>query len=191
MFVNKSEQRNNLMDEGLKVEGKFTTVAKQIKQAIILAGGLGTRLREAVPDLPKAMAPVAGRPFLSFVIDALRMQGIEQFIFSLGYKAGIVKKYLEEHYPTLDYSIVVEEEPFGTGGAIQLACSKTHDVNVLVANGDTLFKIKLQELENFHIHHQAECTIGLKPLEKFDRYGVVQINQEGSVIAFKEKPVLR
>ena len=175
------------MDEDLKVDGKFSPVSKQIKQAIILAGGLGTRLREAVPDLPKSMAPVAGRPFLSFVIDALRMQGIEQFIFSLGYQADVVEKYLEEHYPTLDYSVVVEEEPLGTGGAIQLACSKTHEENVLVANGDTLFKIKLNELESFHVHHGAECTIGLKPLEKFDRYGVVEIDREGSVIAFNEK----
>jgi D-glycero-alpha-D-manno-heptose 1-phosphate guanylyltransferase len=133
------------------------------------------------------MAPVAGRPFLSFVIDALRMQGIEQFIFSLGYKADVVEKYLEEHYPTLDYSIIVEDEPLGTGGAIQLACTKTHEENVLIANGDTLFKIKLNELEKFHAHHKAECTIALKPLKKFDRYGVVEIDKEGSVISFKEK----
>jgi D-glycero-alpha-D-manno-heptose 1-phosphate guanylyltransferase len=175
------------MDEGLKLGNQSSPVVKQIKQAIILAGGLGTRLRNVVPDLPKSMAPVAKRPFLSFVIDALRIQGIEQFIFSLGYKADVVEKYLEEHYPTLDYSIVVEEEPLGTGGAIQLACTKTNEENVLVANGDTLFKIKLNELESFHIHHKAECTIALKHLEKFDRYGVVEINEEDSVIAFKEK----
>jgi D-glycero-alpha-D-manno-heptose 1-phosphate guanylyltransferase len=162
-------------------------VGTQIKQAIILAGGLGTRLRDVVPDLPKCMAPVAGRPFLSFVIDALRMQSIEHFIFSLGYKANIVETYLEQHYPTLDYSIVAEEEPLGTGGAIQLACSKAHKENVLVANGDTLFKIKLNELGDFHTHHRAECTMALKLLKKFDRYGVVEIDNESSVISFKEK----
>src|ERR1043165_186059 len=79
--------------------------------AIILAGGLGTRLRDAVPDLPKAMAPVAGKPFLSYVIDSLRMQGVEHFIFSLGFKADVIKEYLKEHYPTLNYDVVIEDEP--------------------------------------------------------------------------------
>src|SRR5687768_11009830 len=77
--------------------------------AIILAGGLGTRLKDAVPDLPKCMAPVAGRPFLSFVIDFLLMQGIEKFIFSLGYKSDIIEKYLDEHYPSLDFATVTEK----------------------------------------------------------------------------------
>ena len=66
------------------------------KQAIILAGGFGTRLRSVVPDLPKCMAVVAGRPFLSYVIDSLRAEGIQRFIFSLGYKAEIIEQYLEE-----------------------------------------------------------------------------------------------
>src|SRR4051794_16872574 len=110
-----------------------------VKEAIVLAGGLGTRLREAVPDLPKCMAPVAGRPFLSWVIDHLRMQGIERFIFSLGYKAEMIEAYLQKNYPTLDYTSVVEEEPLGTGGAIQLAIHRSGAENLLIANGDTLF----------------------------------------------------
>ena len=65
-----------------------------IKEAIILAGGLGTRLRDTVPDLPKCMAPVAGRPFLFYVINYLRSQGIEKFIFSLGYKHELIEDYL-------------------------------------------------------------------------------------------------
>ncbi len=95
-------------------------------EAIILAGGLGTRLRETIPDLPKCMAPVAGRPFLSFVIDALRMQGIEKFVFALGYKADLILQYVETVYPTLRYTSVIEDEPLGTGGAIQLAIKKLH-----------------------------------------------------------------
>src|SRR5215216_64802 len=103
-------------------------------EAIILAGGLGTRLRDAVPDLPKCMAPVAGRPFLSYVIDYLRMQGIEDFIFSLGYNHEVVEAYLNESYPTLKYTTVVESDPLGTGGAIQLAIEKSTTNNVLIAN---------------------------------------------------------
>src|SRR5690349_1037391 len=109
-----------------------------VKEAIILAGGLGTRLREAVPELPKAMAPVAGRPFLSFVIDALRMQGIERFIFSLGYKSELIEEWLQKEYPTLSCQTVTEAEPLGTGGGIRLALQQATTEDVLVANGDTL-----------------------------------------------------
>src|SRR5215212_11354956 len=101
-----------------------------IREAIILAGGLGTRLRDAVPDLPKCMAPVAGRPFLSFVIDYLRMQGIERFVFSLGYKSHIIEEFLRKEYPTLNYTSVIEHEPLGTGGAIQLALKKANSNDV-------------------------------------------------------------
>ena len=92
----------------------------RVVQAIILAGGLGTRLRDTVPDLPKCMAPVAGRPFLFYVINYLRSQGIEQFIFSTGYKYEKISDYLVENFSTLNYSIVIEDEPLGTGGAINL-----------------------------------------------------------------------
>lgn len=158
-----------------------------VKEAIILAGGLGTRLREAVPDLPKCMAPVAEKPFLSYVIDHLRMQGIEQFIFSLGYKWGIIEEYLQKEYPTLDYTSVIEEEPLGTGGAIQLAIQKTSSENVVVANGDTLFKIKPDEIATLHETQNAECTLALKPMQNFDRYGAVKIGDNGKIISFNEK----
>jgi D-glycero-alpha-D-manno-heptose 1-phosphate guanylyltransferase len=157
------------------------------KEAIILAGGLGTRLREAVPDLPKCMASVAGRPFVSYVIDQLRMQGIERFIFSLGYKWGVIEEYLQKEYSTLDYTSVIEEEPLGTGGAIRLALQKSSTENIVAANGDTLFKIKLDEVAALHKAQNAECTLALKPMQHFDRYGVVEINEAGKILSFKEK----
>src|SRR3954468_11753898 len=89
--------------------------AHPVRSAIILAGGLGTRLRDTVPDLPKCMAPVAGRPFLFYVINYLRGQGLERFIFSLGYKHEVIEQWLAEQFPTLDYQCVIEEEPLGTG----------------------------------------------------------------------------
>lgn len=157
------------------------------KEAIILAGGLGTRLREAVPDLPKCMAPVAGKPFLSYVIDHLRMQGIERFIFSLGYKWGVIEEYLQKEYSTLDYTSVIEGEPLGTGGAIHLALQKSSTENIVLANGDTLFKINLDEVAKLHKAQNAECTLTLKPMHHFDRYGVVEINDAGKILSFKEK----
>lgn len=158
-----------------------------IKEAIILAGGLGTRLREAVPHLPKAMAPVAARPFLSYVVDHLRMQGVHRFIFSLGYKSEMILEYLMKEYPTLDYTSAIEEEPLGTGGGIQLAMKKTTFENTLVANGDTLFKINLAQIESLHQQNNSECTLALKPMQNFDRYGVVETDADGKILSFKEK----
>lgn len=158
-----------------------------IRQAIILAGGLGTRLRDAVPELPKCMAPVAGRPFLFHVINSLRMQGIERFIFSLGYKHEIIEAYLADHFARLDYQCVTENEPLGTGGAIQLACHDAEDEHILVTNGDTLFKANIAELASLHSNLNADCTLALKPMKNFDRYGVVEINEKKSITSFKEK----
>ncbi|MEP7165588.1 MAG: nucleotidyltransferase family protein [Ferruginibacter sp.] len=156
-------------------------------QAIILAGGLGTRLRSAVPDLPKCMAPVAGKPFLHHVIHYLQEQGVDSFIFSLGYKHEIIEDWILENYPFLNYQLSIEKEPLGTGGAILLACKKANEENVLVVNADTMFKVNVNKLLSFHHQHWAECSLALKPMHNFDRYGVVEINKDGRIQSFKEK----
>lgn len=155
--------------------------------AIVLAGGLGTRLREAVPGIPKCMAPVAGRPFLFYVINYLRMQGIDEFIFSLGYKHEIIQSYLQEFFPTLRYQCTIEEEPLGTGGAIKLACEKANGKNVLIVNGDTLFRVSITGLVERHTRLAADCTLALKPMQDFDRYGVVETDVNGNLLNFREK----
>lgn len=159
----------------------------QIKEAIVLAGGLGTRLRDAVPDLPKCMAPVNNKPFVSFVIDHLQKQGVEKFIFSLGYKSEAFTHFLSTYLPVENYRIIIEDEPLGTGGAIQLACRHTTEKNVMVVNGDSIFKINLARQASFHFTHKADCTLALKPMENFDRYGVVELNADQTIALFKEK----
>lgn len=156
-------------------------------QAIILAGGLGTRLRSAVPDLPKCLAPVAGRPFLFHVINYLRSQGVNDFIFSLGYKHELIVDYLEKDFATLSYKTVIEEEPLGTGGAIRMAATHAQAAQLVVTNGDTLFRANLQAMINIHTAHNAACTLALKPMQDFDRYGVVETDPEGRITAFREK----
>jgi D-glycero-alpha-D-manno-heptose 1-phosphate guanylyltransferase len=157
------------------------------REGLILAGGLGTRLRSVVPDLPKCMAPVAGRPFLFYVINYLRSQGIEKFIFSLGYKHEVIEDYLKDQFSTLQYECTIEEEPLGTGGAIYLACQKATATNIIIVNGDTLFKIETYTLFQHHNGQEADCTLALKPMTNFDRYGVVMVNGNGTVTDFKEK----
>lgn len=158
-----------------------------IKEAIILAGGFGTRLRESLPDLPKSMAPVNGRTFLFYLINYLRSQGIEKIIFSLGFKHEIIETYLNANFSTLDFECVIEREPLGTGGAILASCYKVSERTVLIVNGDTIFKIDLQKAITEHNKHQSDCTLLLKPMENFDRYGVVELNEDDSIKSFKEK----
>jgi D-glycero-alpha-D-manno-heptose 1-phosphate guanylyltransferase len=158
-----------------------------IKEAIILAGGLGTRLRDAVPGLPKCMAPVAGRPFLFYVINYLRSQGIEQFIFSLGHMHEVIEEYLRDQFSTLPFQCVIEEEPLGTGGAIQLALTIARGTDVVITNGDTLYRADLHQAAHFHLHNNAACTLLLKPMQDFDRYGVVELDSDLLVNSFREK----
>lgn len=156
-------------------------------EAIILAGGLGTRLRDAVPDLPKCMAPVAGKPFLDHVILEAQTNGVNRFIFSLGYMHEVIEKHLEKNFPELNYEVSIEEVPLGTGGGIQAACKFVRESNAIVLNGDTLFRVDLRKLMNYHLQHKAVCSLALKPMHNFDRYGVVKINKDGFIQAFEEK----
>jgi D-glycero-alpha-D-manno-heptose 1-phosphate guanylyltransferase len=158
-----------------------------MKEAIILAGGLGTRLRSAVPGLPKCMAPVAGKPFLSYVIDHFKKEGIERFIFSLGYKYEIIEAWLNEQYPLLNFQCSIEDEPPGTGGAIKLACNLIKGKFALILNGDTLFKVSIDSIYKDFEKYKNTCTICLKPMSSFDRYGVVETDEEGYINSFKEK----
>lgn len=157
------------------------------QEAIVLAGGLGTRLREAVPDLPKCMAPVAERPFLYYVINYLRRQGIQRIIFSLGYKHEVIEAYLLKEFPTLQYDCCIEEEPLGTGGAIQLALQKATGTDVFVVNGDSFFAFDTRQLLTLHQQTQADCTLALKPMQQFSRYGVVTTNEQQHILSFREK----
>lgn len=158
-----------------------------LKEAIILAGGFGTRLKSAIPDLPKSMAPVNGRPFLFHLINYLRSQGIERFIFTLGYKHEVIEAYLNAEFSTLDFQCSIEKEPLGTGGAILAACYKASGKTVLIVNGDTLFKVNVRKALIEHSRHRSDCTLLLKPMENFDRYGVVELNDDNSIKSFREK----
>lgn len=158
-----------------------------IKEAIILAGGLGTRLRSVIADVPKCMAPINDVPFISLIIDDLQKQGIEHFIFSLGYKSECIIDFVETRYKDLHKTYVIEKEALGTGGAIREACKNVRGENVLVLNGDTLFKINLKSLTHLHLRKNAECTIALKEMINIERYGTVDINNSNTVIAFNEK----
>jgi D-glycero-alpha-D-manno-heptose 1-phosphate guanylyltransferase len=159
----------------------------QVTEAIVLAGGLGTRLRDAVPNLPKCMAPVNGKPFISYVITHLRQQGIGKFIFSLGYKSEAFTQFLSQELAPENFEIAIEKEPLGTGGAIRFAAGFAKEENIVVVNGDSIFKTSLAQQSAFHFEKKADCTLALKPMVCFDRYGAVELNPDHRIALFKEK----
>jgi D-glycero-alpha-D-manno-heptose 1-phosphate guanylyltransferase len=158
-----------------------------IKEAIILAGGLGTRLRSVVSDVPKCMAPVNGIPFINFVISYLKNEGVERFILSLGYKSEMIIDHVNKSFSGLEIEYVIEDKPLGTGGAIKLACSKAKADDVLILNGDTLFNINLSDFAGFHKDKKADFTVALKEMRNFSRYGSVETDKNFAIKAFHEK----
>lgn len=158
-----------------------------LNEAIILAGGKGTRLQSSVPGLPKCLAPVNGHPFLHYLIQHLQHQGIRDFIFALGFQSSSITAYLEEAWPHLSKKYSAETKPLGTGGAIKKALSLAGGNDVLVANGDTIFKASLANAAALHHINDARCTMMLKPMNQTDRYGTVAISKQSLVTSFREK----
>lgn len=158
-----------------------------IEEAIIVAGGFGTRMRGVLKDIPKPMADINGKPFLDYLIKSLAGKGIKRFILSLGYKADYIKNYFQNH--ELKDSIIysVENEPLGTGGGIKKALNGTGGKNLLVANGDTFFDVDIQKEADFHNSNNSDVTLALKKMDNCSRYGVVKINDMMQITGFEEK----
>ncbi|MBL7899611.1 MAG: nucleotidyltransferase family protein [Crocinitomicaceae bacterium] len=158
-----------------------------IKDAIILAGGLGTRLRSEIGEFPKVLAPVNGKPFLTYVLDYLKKNGIETAVLSVGYKAELIHEQFGDDYQGMKLIYAVEKEPLGTGGGMKLALEKNKAEMFFVLNGDTFFDIDLKQLETFHLLNKSTCTLALKKMKNVDRYGNVELDENGKIKAFSEK----
>lgn len=171
-----------------------------MREAVVLAGGLGTRLRTVLPDAPKALAPIQGRPFLDYLLDYLASEQVEHVCLALGYQA---EKILEHYAPALSQpsnsflpqigqwkglllSASLEAEPLGTGGALAQALAHLRAPRAFVLNGDTFFPVPLKEMEQTHTQKGAPLTLALAYVSPADRYGLVEV-QEGLVTAFREK----
>jgi D-glycero-alpha-D-manno-heptose 1-phosphate guanylyltransferase len=165
-------------------------VSKENYDIIILAGGLGTRLRSVVHDTPKCLAPVAGKPFLHFLLQYLAKQNItKHVILSVGYLHNQIEDYIEsvKQQYVFDFEFVLEDEPLGTGGGIQLALKAAQTKNALILNGDTFYNADLNKFIEHHHAKEAHTSLALKPLTNFDRYGTVQLSDEGIITTFNEK----
>ena len=140
-------------------------------QAILLCGGLGTRLREVVKDVPKPMAPINGTPFMQIKLDQLVDAGVSRVVFATGYKKEIIRDYFGDNYRGMEICYSEENEPLGTGGAIKQALEYITEANVIVMNGDAYIDIDLKALMQHHLDNPCTATIAVKPMHNFDRYG--------------------
>ncbi len=155
----------------------------RITSAVVLAGGLGTRLRSAVPDLPKPMAPVAGRPFLAHLLDQWIAQGIQRFVLSVGYRHEAIRSHFGETYggATLDYA--VEASPQGTGGGVLLAARRLpQDAPFVLLNGDTYFDVSLPLLSEYAERRQADGCFALFRTCEPGRYMGLSLGREGRIL---------
>ena len=155
-------------------------------QAIVLAGGLGTRLRSVVPDLPKPMAPVAGRPFLAWILDRLVEAGFDRVVLAVGYRHDAIRDHFGEAYRGLPLRYSVEDRPLGTGGALRLACGQVHDDAVFVLNGDTFVELDHRAMRSAHDAANAALSIAVHRVDDTARYGALEL-RAGHVFGFAEK----
>ena len=153
-------------------------------QALILAGGLGTRLRAAVPDLPKPMARIRNRPFLEHQMDYWIGQGVTKFILSVGYMHELIEAHFGNAYRQCPIVYAREASPLGTGGGLLLGLMLAQENEVLVLNGDTFFEVSLAQFRAQHQTLQADVSIALRHIARNDRYGELVLDMQGLVTAF-------
>ena len=157
-------------------------------EAILLCGGLGTRLRSVVSDRPKPMADIAGKPFLHYLVKMLSESGVKHLIFALGYMGEQIEAYFksgEDYGLSISYSY--EDSPLGTGGAIRNALSKVSEENVLVLNADTYFHTDYENLLSQQLKTQAMMTIASRKIEDISRYGAILKDETGRILRWNEK----
>ena len=156
-------------------------------EAVVLAGGLGTRLAHIVPDRPKPMAPVAGKPFLEFILEELVRNGVNHIILAVCYRSEIITGYFGTGFRGVPIEYSVETSPLKTGGAIKKAISLCREERVLIVNGDTFYQIPLKEMHWFAEKSHKAVVIAAKEMTDFSRYGCMDIGENGLITRFREK----
>ena len=155
-------------------------------EAIVLAGGLGTRLASRLHGLPKPMAPVAGHPFLEILLNQLRRSGCTRVLLSVGHQHSVIQDHFGASFHGVPLDYVVESVPLGTGGAIRLALAQAREESVLVLNGDTFLDADYAAMLRFHVSEGAEATLAVVHRDDVSRYGSVTIEGQ-RIVGFEEK----
>jgi D-glycero-alpha-D-manno-heptose 1-phosphate guanylyltransferase len=155
-------------------------------EAIVLAGGFGTRLASRLEGVPKPMAPVAGRPFLEILLTQLHRVGCSRVLLSVGHLHTVIQKHFGAAFHGMSVDYLIEEDPLGTGGAIRLALAQANEDSVLALNGDTFLDANYADMMRFHSAERAAVTIAVVHQPDIVRYGGVAV-QGRRIVAFEEK----
>jgi D-glycero-alpha-D-manno-heptose 1-phosphate guanylyltransferase len=155
--------------------------------AIVLAGGLGTRLASVSNGTPKVLMPINGKPFIEYVFDNLIAAGISRAVVTASYKWELLHSTYGDKYKTLELLWSIEFEPLGTGGAIKQAFDLHNVHEAVVVNADTIFKVDLAEIVQFHRAKMSQITIAMRHVDDVNRYGEVTVGVDGMLTAFNEK----
>ena len=155
-------------------------------EAIVLAGGFGTRLASRLNNIPKPMAPVAGRPFLEILLDHLQRNGCHRVLLSVGYLHEVIQQHFGARYGAMAIEYVIEQEPLGTGGAIRTALRQVEDESALVLNGDTFLAADLRAMLAAHQEQKAIFSMAVAQVPDIARYGGVVLDQQ-RIAGFEEK----
>lgn len=153
-----------------------------IKDAVILAGGLGTRLKSVSNDTPKPLMPIEDKVFLDYPIKQVKKSNVENIYLAISFNS----QFIINHYKNENYKYLIEDTPLGTGGAIKKALNEIQSQNILFLNGDTIFNINVLEMYQKHILNDADITIASKVLDFPYRYGTMDISNN-KIINFNEK----
>jgi D-glycero-alpha-D-manno-heptose 1-phosphate guanylyltransferase len=188
MALGTFEIENGIESEDLEYSRISLRTRYNDMQALILAGGAGTRLSSVLGELNKPMAPVAGRPFLEYLLLRLKKYEIDEVTLCVGYKADLIQSYFGTGKRWgMHVSYSHESDFLGTGGALKLAEAYIHEKECFVMNGDSLFAIDLSTLMHYHRMMKAKATLALAQVENTQRYGSVGLNKAGEVVSFIEK----
>ncbi|MBL7917832.1 MAG: NTP transferase domain-containing protein, partial [Bacteroidia bacterium] len=161
----------------------------EVKTAIILAGGFGTRLQSVIKDVPKPMAPVNGIPFLNYQINYLKHYGIKQVILSVGYLHSVISEYYKNEFNGVKIFYAIEETALGTGGGIRQALELSKDELVLALNGDSFFDIPLDDFAKMHEENKSQFSLATRKVADASRYGTIETDVSYRITSFKEKDV--
>jgi len=158
-----------------------------IDEAIILAGGFGTRLKSLVSDVPKPLAPVGNRPFLAWLLDSLADQGMRRTILATGYMGEKVADVLGTHWRGMSLEYSREEQPLGTGGAIVQAAQRLQGDAFFALNGDTWLALDYSAFDRQVCALGARLGMALASVPDVSRYGAVRVEQDRRIVGFIEK----
>lgn len=177
---------NNII-VSIKLIKTVTSCDIKVIKAVLMAGGMGSRIRPLTLSRPKPLIPIANRPMIEYIVEKLKEFGVNEFVVTLSYLKDQIRNLLDKNYPDLNIKYSVEKNPLGTAGGVKKV-AKHIDDTFFVLSGDVLVNVDLNEILQFHKKNNALATIVLTPVEDPSQYGIAVLDKKNQIVKFLEKP---